>query len=100
MSTPLTRDGFATAVRRLALQKGISLRGGPKDPEHFGGYCPTPYRFVAIKARCDEDRNLLAVTDLWDGQETGNFLPTNCLYTVVTRNASARTTIEALWQKA
>lgn len=67
----------------MARKNGISLRGSKNDVPYFNGYSFDQYRYVA--ASVDND----VVTDVWEGWENGNFLPTNCRYVVMERGMTA-----------
>lgn len=79
-----------TQIRSMARKNGISLRGNKDDVSYWSGYSYDQYRYVAASVDGDE------VTDVWEGWESGNFLPTNCLYAVVINGMKAKDTIDQM----
>ena len=86
----LTKEEFFKQVKSLARRNKICLRGGKNDIKQWTGYSFEPYFFICLSVTCD---------DIWQGEETGNFLPQNCFYSIITKNAREKDTIENLWQE-
>lgn len=79
-------DYTAKDIRAMARKAGISLRGNKNDVDYFNGYSYKRYRYVAI------DNG-----EMWEGYETGNFLPYNVeTFTVIRKSDKASEVIERL----
>jgi hypothetical protein len=75
----------------MSRSLGISLRGDKHDIDHWSGYSYKSYRYIAMTIGDHGIKNI------WDGEETGNFLPTNCCFVIVKKNQPASVTITQLW---
>ena len=87
------RLDFNRSIRSAAKREGISLRGQSGDIPYWNGYSYQAYRYVA----CTIKDGL--VDDIWEGFESGNFLPQNCCYIVMTKVHTAENTIEEIWNQ-
>lgn len=94
----MNKETFVKTVTRLARSNKVHLRSRPNDVTTFRGYSFDPYRYIAVACQYDELGNLIDVVDVWEGQETGNFLPRNCSYIVPLRGDTASSNIDRLWE--
>lgn len=74
-------------IKYLKNKKRLSIRGNKHDIKFFRGYSYSCYRYVAVN---------LELTDIWVSEETGNFLPINCHYAIITKNITAEELIQKL----